>query len=117
LQCGGIWFANGKFGVTWKLLQAVGQKPRASISGQCFIKLKKTDKDKLKNTAPVEAEEEVVVSTFVEDSDNEEEEEELVEAKSEPVVTQQTIVEEVQVAVDKAVKKKVVKKKEPQATI
>lgn len=31
LQCGGIWFANGKFGVTWKLLQAVGQIGRAHV--------------------------------------------------------------------------------------
>jgi hypothetical protein len=52
MQCGGIWFANGKFGVTWKLLQAVVQKPRASLTGQCFIKLKAADKEKLKATPP-----------------------------------------------------------------
>lgn len=54
IQCGGIWFANGKFGVTWKLIQVVVQKPRGALVGQCFIKLKNTDKEKLKSSvAPV----------------------------------------------------------------
>jgi hypothetical protein len=38
MTCGGIWFANGKFGVTWKLIQAMVQKPRAQLSGKCFLK-------------------------------------------------------------------------------
>jgi hypothetical protein len=38
LQCGGIWFAGGKFGVTWKLLQAVVE-PRPSLKGRCLINL------------------------------------------------------------------------------
>jgi hypothetical protein len=37
MTCGGIWFANGKFGITWKLVQAMVQKPRAQLVGQCFI--------------------------------------------------------------------------------
>ena len=40
LQCGGLWFANGKFGVTWKLIQAVVPKPKASLMGTCFLKKK-----------------------------------------------------------------------------
>ena len=32
IQSGGIWFANGKFGTTWRLVQAVVQ-PKASILG------------------------------------------------------------------------------------
>lgn len=36
LQCGGIWFAAGKFGVTWKLFQAV-IKPPQSLKGKCHI--------------------------------------------------------------------------------
>jgi len=47
IQCGGIWFANGKFGVTWKLVQAIVQKPRESLTGKCLIKLKPSDKAKL----------------------------------------------------------------------
>ena len=38
MTCGGIWFANGKFGVTWKLVQAMVQKPRPQLSGRCFLK-------------------------------------------------------------------------------
>ena len=58
IQCGGIWFTNGKFTITWKLLQAVVQKPRATIQGQCMIKLKTADKEKLK-AAPAPQEEDV----------------------------------------------------------
>ncbi len=46
IQCGGIWFANGKFGVTWRLFQAV-VKPRASLKGKCHISLDPVEKDKL----------------------------------------------------------------------
>jgi hypothetical protein len=38
IQCGGIWFAGGKFGVTWKLFQCVVQ-PRPSLKGKCLIHL------------------------------------------------------------------------------
>lgn len=38
ITCGGLWNANGKFGVTWKLLQAV-VKPKASLTGKCYINL------------------------------------------------------------------------------
>jgi hypothetical protein len=81
MQCGGIWFANGKFGVTWKLLQAVVQKPRASLTGQCFIKLKASDKEKLKSTpAPItenilDDDRTTNVNVNVEDSDEETESE------------------------------------------
>lgn len=36
IQCGGIWFANGKFGVTWKLFQAIVQ-PKPSMRGKCLL--------------------------------------------------------------------------------
>jgi len=39
IMCGGLWFANGKFGVTWKLYQGV-VKPSVSLpKGQCHVKL------------------------------------------------------------------------------
>ena len=38
IKCGGVYFVNGKFGVTWRLHQAL-VKPKASISGKCFISL------------------------------------------------------------------------------
>ena len=45
IKCGGIWFANGKFGCTWKLVQAV-VKPKASLKGQCMIQLNSEDAER-----------------------------------------------------------------------
>ena len=77
IQFGGIWFINGNFGVSWQLVQAVVQKPKADLTGKCYIRLKKTEKDKLVADAPprVELTESKEESALVEDSDNEEEEE------------------------------------------
>lgn len=36
VQCGGLWFANGKFGCTWRLFQTVVQ-PKPSMKGRCLI--------------------------------------------------------------------------------
>lgn len=38
ITCGGLWFAGGSFGVTWKLTQAV-LKPKPSLRGKCHIVL------------------------------------------------------------------------------
>ncbi len=46
IQCGGIWFANGKFGVTWKLFQAI-VKPKMSLKGKCHIRLDEEEKTKI----------------------------------------------------------------------
>jgi hypothetical protein len=114
IQCGGLWFANGKFGVTWKLIQVVVPKPKESLSGRCFIKLKATDKVAM--TVPseidVDAEDETnvaAVSTIVEDSDGEDDvPAPVVETASVPVAAPApAAVEEVK----KLVVKKVVKKK------
>jgi hypothetical protein len=110
MQCGGLWFANGKFGITWKLVQAMVQKPKTSLVGHCFIKLKSTDKEKLKK-APAPIEEADVdfpepTNTAVEESDEESEDDE----EPAPVVVKV----EAPVAVQeepKKVVKKVVKKK------
>jgi hypothetical protein len=85
MQCGGLWFANGKFGITWKLIQAVVQKPRASLTGTCFIKLKPAEKERLKAAAPqMETASDAVESgAIVEDSDQEGEEEEEEEIEEE----------------------------------
>lgn len=110
IQCGGIWFANGKFGVTWKLIQAVVQKPRASLAGSCFIKLKPSDKAKLKSSvAPVADvcdDDDAPISAEVEDSDDEE--------TPVPVVPVPVVPEPLQVPVEvseEPKKKKIVKKK------
>lgn len=103
VQCGGIWVANGKFGVTWKLFQAV-VKPRASLSGKCHIHLTDGEKEKMNSTANDDSgdEKDVVKPTVVEDSDEEDEEvkEEVKAAVAKKVVTE-----------DAPKKKRVVKKK------
>ena len=68
IQCGGLWFANGKFGVTWKLFQAV-VKPRESFKGKCHINISSDDREKMTNTISEN------VAKQVEDSDEDEEEE------------------------------------------
>ena len=66
VQCGGIWFANGKFGVTWRLVQGL-VKPRATLKGKCHIQLDAEEQTKL--AKQVVADEEAV--TDVPDSDDE----------------------------------------------
>ena len=85
IQCGGLWFANGKFGMTWKLVQAAVQKPRPVITGTCFIRLKKADKEKLTSQQPVE---EQVQTTQVQDSDGEDDDDDdgMGSAQTAPVV-------------------------------
>jgi hypothetical protein len=72
IQFAGIWFVNGKFSASWKLIQAVVQKPKATLQGQCFIKMKTQDKEKLKNQQVAEDDlDDNVASTIVDDSDGE----------------------------------------------
>ena len=46
IQCGGLWFANGKFGCTWRLFQAVVQ-PKPSMKGKCLISVSPATKSAL----------------------------------------------------------------------
>jgi hypothetical protein len=112
LQCGGIWFVNGKFSITWNLKQAMVKKPKASMEGQCFIKLKASDKEKMKTFAPVEQDDndadDGVVATIVEDSDDEEPVVPVTPVKVEKIV-EPVKVEEV-LTVEPA-KKKIIRKK------
>jgi hypothetical protein len=77
LQCGGLWFVNGKVSITWNLQQAVVKKPKQSTRGICFIKPKATEREALKSMPhPEEKEQEQelefqVSSTLVDDSDDE----------------------------------------------
>jgi|UniRef100_A0A6C0M226 hypothetical protein len=50
ITCGGLWFAGGSFGVTWRLVQAV-LKPKPSLSGKCHILL--DDDEQRRIAAPV----------------------------------------------------------------
>jgi hypothetical protein len=113
IQCGGIWVANGKFGVTWKLFQAV-VKPRTTLSGKCHIVLSEKDKEKL--VAPVDDEDDddepvKMVSSVTEVPDSDDDEPNVKdEPKEEP---KEPVKEEAkQVEVEDAPKKKrIVKKK------
>jgi len=104
IRCGGIWFANGKFGVTWRLEQAV-VKPRASFKGKCMIKLTHEETDKLKKQQDPD--------DVVEDSDEEvEDTSKAVVKESEPEPVSEPEPEpEPEPAKKKTVKKKVVRRK------
>jgi hypothetical protein len=116
MQCGGLWFANGKFGVTWKLAQAVVQRPKGSLTDECLIKLKPSDKARLKAAPAPDAEDddEPVSSTVVADSDEEEDDDEPsppVQVAVAPPPAPVEVKAEVAAALDEPKKKKVVKKK------
>jgi hypothetical protein len=110
IQCGGIWVANGKFGVTWKLFQAV-VKPKTTLSGKCHIVLSEKDKEKL--IAPVDDDEDVcdeVVHNVTEVPDSDDEVEQTETKNTE--VKEEEEVQPKQVQVEDAPKKKrIVKKK------
>jgi len=96
ILCGGLWFVNGKFGVTWKLFQGI-VKPKATMRGTCHVFLSQDDKDKLIKQSSADGDEveeesdDEQTNTNVEDSDEDEA----------PVV---------EVVAPEPVKKKVVKK-------
>jgi hypothetical protein len=107
ILCGGIWFANGKFGVTWKLFQGV-VKPKATMRGTCHIQLSVEDKERIVkqhvdgDDDGDDDDEQPPVSTAVDDSDEE------VDIQAEVAAV---VAKEVVTPVKKVVKK-IVKKKE-----
>ena len=74
VQCGGLWFANGKFGCTWRLFQSVVQ-PKPTMKGKCWINVSPATKNALVASAET--------SMVVED-DSDEEYEPPVVAKPQP---------------------------------
>lgn len=95
LQCGGLWFVNGKVSITWNLQQAVVKKPKQSTRGICFIKPKANEREALKSMPhPEEKEQEQeqefqVSSTLVDDSDDEND----VKPSADPEPTQEVVFE------------------------
>ena len=73
LQCGGLWFVNGKISITWNLKQAIVQKPKQTMEGTCFLRPKASDVKKMKALPPVEdeADPDGAPTTIVADSDDE----------------------------------------------
>ena len=109
LQCGGLWFVNGKVSITWNLKQAIVQKPKTSAiaEGTCFLKIKPADKEKLKSLPPPDEDVDpdgAVSSTIVEDSDDEREVPSTPKPAPAPVV--EKVVEPVVVAPPAEEKKK-----------
>jgi hypothetical protein len=111
LQCGGLWFVNGKISITWNLKQAIVQKPKQSMEGTCFLKPKATDVQKMKSLPPPEdVDPDGVATTIVADSDDEDEDVPVPEpVKVEEVVPAPVKVEETVEEVKP--KKKIIKKK------
>ena len=69
IQCGGIWFANGKFGVTWKLYQGVVKQVEGLERGKCHIKMSSQEESQLKEET-VEESKETVSNTYDSDGEN-----------------------------------------------
>ena len=72
IQCGGLWFANKAFGVTWRLFQAVVQ-PKPSMKGRCLISISPDTKAAMVAATSAAAANEVGL-VIEDDSDAEEEE-------------------------------------------
>ena len=83
IRCGGLWFANGKFGVTWKLVQAI-VKPRQSLAGQCHIDLSDQEREVLNQQTDDVEEDEVVAKQETNDTDDEDTKEAEAEPEPEP---------------------------------
>lgn len=85
ITCGGLWFAGGSFGITWRLVQAV-LKPKPSLRGKCHITLDEDEQRRITAPSKLSAhhdDDDCVPSSIgasaahevdVEDSDEEEEE-------------------------------------------
>jgi hypothetical protein len=112
LQCGGLWFVNGKISITWNLKQAIVQKPKDTMEGTCFLKPKASDKEKMKTLPPPEEEVDPdgAPTTIVADSDDEVEQ---IPPAPTPTPTPVKVVEEsVQEVIEEVKpKKKIVRKK------
>jgi hypothetical protein len=114
VQCGGIWFAGGKFGVTWKLLQAV-VKPKPTMKGKCFISLTQEDASAIATQKLALDEDEqdtraVVGMEIAEDSDEEQDIPQppaVVQAPPPVVQAPPPVVQQTPSAVKKVVKRKV----------
>jgi hypothetical protein len=58
LQCGGIWFAGGKFGITWKPFQVVVKPKRQLTSGVCHLTMTEKEVAKESKVEMVDSDEE-----------------------------------------------------------
>ena len=82
IQCGGMYFAGGKFGVTWRLHQGVVQAPERLVKGKCYVMMPNTEEQE--EDAHRKPTSTVTVSEAVYDSDG--------EGTPEPVSAPETVV-------------------------
>ena len=106
LQCGGIWFANGNFGVSWKLTQGIVKPTETLARGKCHISLSSDDRSAIINDKTEEFKEKEENSAQVESDDEDEEQQPLVNTEE-----SSTAEEEPEPEPEKPKKKRVVKKK------
>lgn len=89
IQCGGIWFAGGKFGVTFNLVQAIVRQP-VKIQGACHVPLNSVDcamideENTREEKKQQEAAEEDDGAQIVEDEEDDDEEEQPAPEEPEP---------------------------------
>ena len=111
IQCGGIWFANNNFGVSWKLYQGVVKQTETLKQGVCHISLSEKDKEEMKSN---NSSEEPVVENNVNVESDDEGEEEVQEDSSESGSVNQDeeeIFPDPEPEPEKPKKKRVIKKK------
>jgi len=114
IQCGGLWFANSKFGVTWRFIQAV-VKPKQSLVGKCYINLSTDEKTKMTKRAPGDDadddsdDDDTVQKVETVDSSDDDEANVMDVSPAQEVAKE--VAKEVATAVPEAPKKKVVRKK------
>jgi hypothetical protein len=125
IKCGGVYFVNGKFGITWRLDQIVVKPKYQRNRGKCLINMSSADKSKMSSQS-IEEDEEAEVQLAADDSEEEDEVEaadevadevaddvevatdDIDEAEAEAV---KEVKQEVEKISKKVVKKKVVRKK------
>jgi len=80
IRCGGMWFAGGKCGVTWQLVQVNVRPPQRLVgSGKCYVPEDSDDDELLDHLTKADQEQdedEDETPTFAQSEDDEEEEEE-----------------------------------------
>ena len=114
LQCGGLWFANGNFGVSWKLSQAMVKANETLVKGKCHIALSAEDREQLQKDQSPSSPEAPTNNAVVESDDEEvEEEASAEEASAEEAVPEPEVEPEAEPEQEeeKPKKKRVVKKK------
>ena len=92
LQCGGIWMANGNFGVSWKMFQAK-YKENVQLEvgkGVCHVPLSVEDSSKMTEGASSGDETVVATGGTMVESDDEEEDEATPTPTSEPAEENET---------------------------